>query len=125
MAVDCTLLPPNGFVPLAAGADEAAKLNLGVVVPVLVPPAGTAGALKLKDNGVEAGLAASLPRAPLKEDVGAAEAAAEAAGELSGLLEIPKSNFGFDVAPVKVVAAAAVGIEGACTVVFPNTDEDF
>jgi len=80
-----------------------------------------AGTLKLKDNPVEAGLAALLPRAPLKDDVGAAGTGAE----LSGLFETPKSNFGLDVVLLKVVAAIVAEGEGACTFVFPNTDKGF
>lgn len=94
--------------------DDAAKLNLGAVGAVLVPLTGATGVLKLKDNGVEVGLPALLPRALLKEDV-----EDEGAGtELVGLLEIPKSNFGLVVAPVEVTAGAGAGV-GA--VVLPDT----
>ena len=84
----------------------------------LVPPVGAAGTLKLKDNPVEAGLAALLPRAPLKEEVDAAGTGAE----LGGLFDRPKSNFGLDVVLLAVVVAEE---EAACVFVFPNTDKGF
>lgn len=103
------LCPPNGFVPPAANPGEGVgKLNLGAVVPLLVPLvalAGVVGALKSRDNGVEAGLL--LPRAPFREDVGGATGAA-----LGSLLEMPKSNFGFNML-----------LEVACIVALANAGE--
>lgn len=118
-------MAPNAELEFEAGA-EPPKLNLGVVVPLVVAPLVSAGALKPKTLGL--GLAGSSPSAPLNDEVDFAGAGAVGAADLGG----PKLNFRPEGAeePAAEEGAAGAEVEAGCEgavicVGFPNTEVAF